>query len=208
MLFFRKTCLLLALVLSLGGCIGGTRVNIPRDHYYRLPAVNIVGHLPTPLLPGSLEISAVQTSGMLHERAILFVREQQPLEVNPYHYYYWVNTPASLLQQHLLDYLRLKNFARDQHRYRADSPTDFRLDAELLQFERYIRKHSAEARITLELVLRDNRSKQVLLRRRYQQTIKAKGPDMTDSVSAFGLALSRIYKQFAQDVRILKSHSD
>ncbi len=204
MLFFKKPYLLLALILSLGGCIGGTDVNIPRDHYYRLPAPESVKRLQTPLLAGTLEVSTVQTSGMLHERAILFVREQQPLEVNPYHYYYWVNAPASLLQQHLLDYLRLKNFARDQHRYRSDSTTDFRLDTELLQFERYIRKDGAEVHVTLELLLRDNHSKRVLLRKRYQQNIKAQSPDMVDSVSAFGKALSIIYKQFARDVTALK----
>ncbi|VAX14354.1 hypothetical protein MNBD_GAMMA24-138 [hydrothermal vent metagenome] len=204
MLFFRKTCLLLGLILSLSGCIGGANVTIPRDHYYRLPATSSVKPLPAPLLAGTLEISAVQTTGMLHERAILFVREQQPLEVNPYHYYYWVNTPASLLQQHLLDYLRLKNFAREQHRYRSDNPADFRLEAELLQFERYIRKHGAEARVTLELVLRDNHSKRILLRRRYQQNIEANSPDMADTANAFGKALAIIYKQFAGDVAALK----
>ncbi|NOZ38371.1 MAG: hypothetical protein GXP11_09985 [Gammaproteobacteria bacterium] len=204
MQFFRKVCLLLTLSLSLGGCIGGANVNIPRDHYYRLPATTAIKPLTVPLLAGTLAISTVQTSGMLHERAILFVREQQPLEVNPYHYYYWVNTPASLLQQHLLDYLRLKKFARDQHRYRSDNPADFRLEAELLQFERYIRKHSAEARVTLELVLRDNHSKRILLRKRYQQKIKTRSADMADTANAFGEALAIIYKQFSKDVATLK----
>lgn len=204
MLFFRNTCLFLVLILSLGGCMGGTS-SIPRDHYYRLPAVNAISRLRTPLLPGTLEVSEVQTSGMLHERAILFVREQQPLEVSPYYYYYWVNAPASLLQQHLLDYLRQKNLARDPHRYRSDTPADFRLETELLQFERYIRKDSAEARVTLELVLRDNRSKRILLRKRYQQNIKAESLDMADTARAFGKALSIIDKQFAQDVAALKT---
>ncbi len=204
MRFFRKICLLLALVLSLGGCIGGAAVNIPRDHYYRLPVISSVKPLPAPLLPGTLEISAVQTSGMLHERSILFVREQQPLEVNPYDYYYWVNAPASLLQQHLLDYLRLKNFAHNQHRYRADEPADFKLDVELMQFERYIRKDSAEARVTVELVLRDNHSKRILLHKRYQQNIKTRSLDMAGTARAFGKALTTIYARFTRDVAALK----
>jgi len=201
MLFFRTLCLLLALGLS--GCMGGASVNIPHDHYYRLPAVAAVTPLRTPLLSGTLEVSAVQTSGMLHERSILFVREQQPLEVSPYHYYYWVNTPASLLQQHLLDYLRQKNLAHGQHRYRSDTPAEFRLEGELLHFERYIRKDASEARVELELVLRDNRSKRILLRKLYRQNVKARSAEMADTADAFGKALGAIYRQFAQDVAAL-----
>ena len=203
MLFFRMLCLLLVLVLGLGGCMGGASVNIPHDHYYRLPAITAVTPLRTPILPGTLEISAVQTSGMLHERSILFVREQQPLEVSPYHYYYWVNAPASLLQQHLLNYLRQKNFAHSQHRYRSDTPADFRLESELLHFERYIRKDASEARVELELVLRDNRSKRVLLRKLYRYNVKAQSTEMADTADAFGRALNTIYRQFTRDVTTL-----
>jgi len=200
--FFRKACLLL-LALTLSGCMGGASVNIPRDHYYRLPAVTAVTPLRTPLLSGALEVSTVQTSGMLHERSILFVREQQPLEVSPYHYYYWVNTPSSLLQQHLLDYLRQKNLARSQHRYRSDTPAEFRLEGELLHFERYIRKDASEARVELDLVLRDNRSRRILLRKLYRHNAKAQSPEMADTADAFGRALGAIYRQFAQDVAAL-----
>jgi len=201
MLFFRMLSLLLALGIS--GCMGGASVTIPHDHYYRLPATTSVTPLRTPMLPGTLEVSAIQTSGMLHERSILFVREQQPLEVSPYHYYYWVNTPSSLLQQHLLNYLRLKNLARSQHRYRSDTPADFRLESELLHFERYIRKNASEARVELELVLLDNRSKRVLLRKLYRHNIKTRSAEMADTADAFGKALNAIYRQFAQDVAAL-----
>ncbi len=202
MLFFRNTFALISLVLalSLGGCMGGSSVSIPSDHYYRLPPVTSVKPLPTPALAGILEVSAVQANGMLHERAVLFVREQQPLEVSPYHYYYWVNTPASLLQQHLLDYLRHKNLATGQHRYRADTAADFRLETQLLHFERYIQKNTAEARVELELVLRDNHNQKVLLSKRYQQRVKASSMEMADTAHAFGSALQAIYTQFAADV--------
>jgi len=199
---FRKILLTAALLAMLTGCMGGGSVKIPRDHYYRLPAVTATA-LPAPVLPGSLELSAVQASGMLHERAILFVREQQPLEVSPYHYYYWVNTPASLLQQHLLDYLRQKNLATAQHRYRADTPADFRLETELLHFERQLRANTSEARVELELILRDNRNQRILLRKRYRQRSEASSPAMADTVSAFGQALTVIYRQFAKDVAAL-----
>lgn len=201
MLFFRTLCL--SLVLGLSACMGGASVSIPHDHYYRLPVVTAVTPLRTPLLPGTLEVSAVQTSGMLHERSILFVREQQPLEVSPYHYYYWVNAPASLLQQHLLNYLRQKNFAPSQHRYRSDTPADYRLEGELLHFERYIRANAAEARVELELVLQDNHSRRILLRKLYHREVKAKSTEMADTADAFGKALSAIYRQFAQDVAAL-----
>jgi len=153
---------------------------------------------------GTLEVSTVQASGMLHERALLFVREQQPLEVSPYHYYYWVNTPASLLQQHLLNYLHHKNFATSQYRYRADTPADFRLETELLHFERYIQKNTAEARVELELLLRDNRNQRILLRKHYRQNTKAASMEMADTASAFGAALTAIYAQFANDVATLQ----
>ena len=200
MLFCKRFFLPLFLLSLLGGCMGGGSVSIPQDHYYRLPAITSVTPLHTPSLAGTLEVSSVQASGMLHERAVLFVREQQPLEVSPYHYYYWVNTPASLLQQHLLDYLRQKNFATSQHRYRADTSADFRLETELLHFERYIRKGTVEARVELELVLRDNQSQRILLRKHYQRSVKATSMEMADTASAFGAALTAIYAEFANDI--------
>ncbi len=203
MLFLRKIILLLSLIL-LSGCMGGNSSNIPQDHYYRLPTPANTTILSTPLLDGTLEINAIQTRGMLHERAILFIREQQPLEVNPYHYYYWVNAPASLVQQHLIDYLQQKNLAHSQHRYRADDPADFRLEGELLHFERYMGVKIIEAQIELELVLRDNRNKQILLRKTYAHNFPAKSGEMADTANAFGLALAAIYQQFARDVATFK----
>lgn len=204
MIFAKSFFLPLLLVSLLSGCMGGSSVSIPNDHYYRLPEISAIQALSTPLLDGSLEVSTVQAGGMLHERAILFVREQQPLEVNPYHYYYWVNAPASLLQLHLLDYLRQKNFATSQHRYRADTPADFRLETELLHFERYLRKGTTEARVEMELVLRDKHSQRILLRNHYRQTVQATSMEMADTASAFGAALTAIYTKFANDVAALQ----
>jgi len=192
--------LLLSVSLLLNACMGGGGADIPRDHYYRLPAVAPITPRPAPQLPGTLEVTAIQTSGMLHERAILFVREQQPLEVSPYHYYFWVNAPTSLIQQHLLAYLQQKNLAHSQHRYRSDTPADFRLEGELFHFERYLRGDAAEAQVELELLLRDNRSQRILVHRRYRQNITAASMNMADTANAFGQALTAIYQQFSNEV--------
>ena len=72
-----------------------------------------------------------------------------------------------------------------------------------MHFERYIRKHTSEARVELELVLRDNRNKRILLRKLYRHNIKTRSAEMADTADAFGKALSAIYRQFAQDVAAL-----
>ncbi len=193
--------LLLALLpaMLLGGCMGGSST-IPRDHYYRLPPGGTSAPHPRARLNGSLEIGSLQASGMLNERAILFVREQQPLEINPYHYYYWVNAPASLVQRHLLEYLRHSGLAEEVYRYRADSPADFRLDGSLLHFERHLGKNGVTAEVELELLLRDNRRDRLLLRRHYRQRQAAGGGDMADTARAFGEALEAIYARFSRDL--------
>ncbi|MCW9024044.1 MAG: ABC-type transport auxiliary lipoprotein family protein [Gammaproteobacteria bacterium] len=187
--------------LFVSACIGGGTVNIPQDHYYQLPPVSDSQPLVEPALSGSLSINNLFTSGMLHERAVLFVSEKAPLEINPYHYHHWVNAPSSLIQRHMLSYLHKKNLAKKHQRYRSDAQTDYTINGELLHFERQLNSSSIKVHVEIELALRDNRQNKELLRQTYVQVMPAAGKDMAQTISAFGSALEQIYAQFIRDIR-------
>jgi ABC-type uncharacterized transport system auxiliary subunit len=192
--------------LFVSACIGGGTVNIPQDHYYQLPPVKVSQPLAEPALSGTLSINNLFTSGMLHERAMLFVSEKTPLEINPYHYHHWVNTPSSLIQRHMLSYLHKKNLATKQQRYRSDTQTDYTINGELLHFERQLNSSTINVHVELELALRDNRNRKELWRQTYVQIVPAAGKDMAQTVSAFGSALEQIYAQFTSDISSVSNH--
>ena len=187
--------------LFITACIGGNSVNIPRDHYYQLPPAQASQAFSKPILPGSLSINHLHANGMLHERAILFVSDKAPLEINPYHYHHWVNTPSSLIQRHMLSYLHEKNLATKQQRYRSGVTTDYMVTGELVHFERLVNSTVIKVQVEIELALYDNQQKKELLRQTYKQVHAAPGKKMDQTITAFAQALKNIYQQFSHDVQ-------
>ncbi|MDH5571519.1 MAG: ABC-type transport auxiliary lipoprotein family protein [Gammaproteobacteria bacterium] len=193
--------------LLLTACIGSGSVNIPTDHYYRLPPVAQVEPLSAPLLNGSLAVRALQSQGMLYERAILFIREQKPFEVNPYYYHHWVNTPSTMIQVHMLDYFKNRQLATKLQRYRSDTMSDYVLEGELLHFDRYIKSSAIEVHVTIELNVRNRQTNKEIFQQTYTKKLEAKNSEMAQTISAFGQALNMIYSEFSTDLASVISRS-
>ena len=204
---FKSSLLLFLSSLLLTACIGSGSVNIPKDHYYRLPSVTNVKPLASPLLNGSLAIHSLQSQGMLYERAILFIREQKPFEVNPYYYHHWVNTPSTMIQAHMLDYFKIRKLATKPQRYRSDTTSDFELQGELLHFERYIKSTGIEVHVTLELNIRNRKTRTEIFHQTYTKKLDTKSKEMAQTISAFGLALDMIYTEFSNDLALTVSRN-
>lgn len=89
----------------LAGC-GEQGVPVPTDRFHRL----VVG-VPTtvyiePRLAGTLEVDRFRATGVLQDRAIVFVERGNPNVLHQYFYHLWADSPARMLQTATVDYLR------------------------------------------------------------------------------------------------------
>ena len=90
--------LTLSLVVLLSACQSAPPV--PQDKYYRLT----VTPGPTwtqPLLRDAVFVAPLRAEGLYAERAMLYASVQRPRELLQYHYQFWSEPPALLLQEHL-----------------------------------------------------------------------------------------------------------
>ncbi len=187
----------LLLSIALSGCVGKVPA-IPEDHYYRLP-------IPAPQpaasrIAGTVGVALPRADGLHSERAVLYSRQDRPLEILRHHYFFWAESPPRLIQDHLIEYLRAARAAEAVVRAEAGDNAPSQIESRLLQFERLVGDDSHQVLVELELNLRrklgDGRSR--------RHVYRARAPVADDtvyaSVQAFGKALDSIYARFLRDL--------
>ena len=182
--------------LLLAGCMSAPPV--PDDHFYRLPPAQVTA-LPAPLFKGVLAVDRPRSDDLHGERAMLFVRAERPLELNRYHYYFWVDTPPHLIQEQLRLTLQSAGVAARVVRADGGPAPDVVLRSRLVRFERVLRKGGAYASVALEFsVARANGEPG--WSKAYADVEPAQGDDVHATVQAFGVALQRIYGRLLHDL--------
>lgn len=184
------------------GCMAQPAV--PQDYYYRLPEVHLGKPGDRKIIHGALAVDLFQADGIYRERPILYIEEQRPLEVMQYHYRHWIQTPSQLIQDNLVDYLRLAKVADHVERYSGGAVPKVIVKGRLERFERLLQQDSSVAMVQMEIELRKtNRGDTVKRRKTYQSRVIAKGPTIHDSVLAFGEALEQIYTNLLSDLEAM-----
>lgn len=198
MLSLRKLrmlfCLLLTAVLS--ACAGPAVV--PTDHFYRLPATAALP-LEKPLLNGTLSIAPLNAGGLYNERALLYVDDDQPLELKRYRYYLWNNVPGNLLQEHLYSFLRDSRAAEQIVLFEPGFETDYTLSGRISRFERELGNGRDQIRVSLHLLLMSG--SKLVWEKEYSVSVAVQGAAIHDAVEAFGAALQQIYDALLLDIR-------
>lgn len=166
------------MILILTGC-GFSAGTIPADHFYRLPAATPINNVR------AVEIKSVRAEGIYNERALLFVEQVQPLEVNRYNYHFWAQTPAALVQTYLQGCLNNSNEAKAH----AASQPAVQITPVIHAFERVMDKGRAQAVVKLQI---NNRE--------YESTIVADSMDMHATVAAYGKAMQQVCEAVARDL--------
>ena len=161
------------MILILTGC-GFSAGNTPADHFYRLPAATPINNIR------AVEVKSVRTEGIYNERALLFVEQAQPLEVNRYNYHFWAQTPASLVQNYLQGCLSNSN---------AANQSVVQITPVIYAFERVIDKGQAQAVVKLQI---NNHE--------YASSVVADSMDMHATVIAFGKAMQQVCEAVARDL--------
>src|SRR3989344_2043312 len=158
----RPSALSMMLAIGISGC---TAPPLPEDHFYRLelgaPAA-IQGQLR---IDGALTVQRIRMGGMYGKRPLLYSTAHAPTELRQYHYHYWVDNPARLIQEQLSMYLRGANIARGVAMPVAGATADYQVDGTVHRFEQQLVASGGRVR-RIELLLKasDARTRRIELK--------------------------------------------
>ncbi len=193
----HRIIIITAFFIILTSCSVGVEP-VPQDHYYRIHDIT----LPAQQTPRYTDIllRPVIASGLLHERAILYVHQQRPLEVQRHYYSFWAEKPAVLTHDALYQALVSSRIASTVRREETIATPQLIIEPRLLHFERLIDGGEVTVEVELELTIKQGKNAGGWMKH-YRSDIEVDSINMHDTAEAFGKALSRIAQQLVADLQ-------
>jgi len=186
---------LLSLFFLLNAC-GLSSSKTPEEHFYRLSDVENIK--PTTTIFKQLQLAPVKTNGIYHERAILYRHANKPLEIHRYHYHFWSQTPAKLVQNYMLQYFQQSKIAENITIKSSLLNKQNIVHIELIRFERIMEAKQAKVEVVLKVSFAD-------FSKTYRVKLKANELFMHSTVVAFSRALSDIMAMLLADLKLAKT---
>ena len=194
------------LLVSLNGC--GTAQPVPEDQYFRVdvPAPAVTARAPA--LQGGLLVDRLQTDTLRSGRAIVFRQSEKPLLLQRYHYRFWSEPPAKMVQHQLTRYLQQAGVANSVFSPEYALSHRYRLTGRLIELDRVLADNAATSSVTLEFVLTERgRSAPLLSKTYHAQSALSSLRDMHAFARATQQALAEVFSALEQDIRRLVTSS-
>ena len=169
---------------------------LPTDHYYRLPTLQ--GINADEEIINSISVITFQADGLYRERAILY--SENEIEIKQYHYHHWVDSLNRLLQEHLVERLRLSGMSKVVLT-EFEGNSNLIIKGKIKAFEQRKSGNKNSAFISIEFRADKNNEGQPILFKQYTQVVDSEESSMTSVVNAFGVAVNNIYESFYNDLR-------
>ncbi len=169
---------------------------LPTDHYYRLPTLQ--GINTDEEIINSISVITFQADGLYRERAILY--SENEIEIKQYHYHHWVDSLNRLLQEHLVERLRLSGMSKVVLT-EFEGNSNLIIKGKIKAFEQRKSGNKNSAFISIEFRADKNNEDQPILFKQYTQVVDSEESSMTSVVNAFGVAVNNIYESFYNDLR-------
>ncbi len=193
-----RIILRLLLLLILGGC--AATAPVPEDRFYRLNPVHPRQVLSEPVLTGGLAVDYVQADPLRSGRAVLYSDSRQPLQLQRYHYEFWVDQPPRMVRQALASYLRETGVADKVADSDARTNSAYRLGMRLLKFEQVLGTNSTGVEVALEVTLSSVSPDTPLWTRVYEQNRASDSRQMHDTASAMQAAVDSLFADLQTDL--------
>ena len=169
---------------------------LPTDHYYRLPTLQ--GINADEEIINSISVITFQADGLYRERAILY--SENEIEIKQYHYHHWVDSLNRLLQEHLVERLRLSGMSKVVLT-EFEGNSSLIIKGKIKAFEQRKSGNKNSAFISIEFRADKNNEGQPILFKQYTQVVDSEESSMTSVVNAFGVAVNNIYESFYNDLK-------
>lgn len=198
---FSKTTRRLAVFLLpvlLAAC--APQAPVPQDRFYRLQAVVASAPMTTPVLNGTLEIDRFTADGITAGRPIVYVEDQQPNQLQEYHYHFWTQAPTIMLRDELVTYLRAVNFAENVVTPEMRLKPDFVMTGRIRRLEQ-VRTASESAVIEIEIVVRRPDDGKLMFLKSYRHEAEQKSSGVAGAVSALSEGLNIVFADLLTDLQ-------
>ena len=191
-----RSLALIMLVMMLQAC-SISPANIPSDHFYRLASAEVKAE-PEKIFD-RIQLKPVHVEGLYHERAMLFVEQDRPLEIQRYHYHFWAEPPAQLVHKHVTQHLL--SAANTVTEIATEQAVDRVITPEILRFERITGGSEIQLQLTVQFTVHYPAQPQQDWIKVYSLQQPVSSSDMHDTVQAFSVALDQMATNFLVDIR-------
>jgi len=183
------------------GCLSGPP---PQSVFYTLePAVTAAKRMKP--LAGTILVNRLTARGLTGGRQIVFRDANHPFQVQRYHYRYWADAPAVLIQDRLVESLRQSGIADYVITPAERAKADWLLSGSLLRFEHHPYARPPAVIVELELGIVRSDCRDPVFLKRYAVREPASNNQIEQAIPAFEHALTRLIDQFLQDAgRVLE----
>jgi ABC-type uncharacterized transport system auxiliary subunit len=193
---FLRPWLPVVILIGAAGCLGGPA---PRDHVYRLRVEPPRSALDAPAFPGTLEVGRIWGNALTRGRSILRSDSERAVEVIPYDYQLWVDSPTLLLQRELSAYLRQTGLAKEVVTSDTNTSAGWVVTGFIEHLDHLTGVSPPRVLVELELRLAGADRGRLLLRKTYRAEQPCDGPGVPAAVQAFDTAVGSIFERFAAD---------
>lgn len=184
---------LLLVLLTLSGC--GSMSQVPQDRYYRL-SVQPTGSRS--LVEGSVVVSRFQSDGLYADRALIYSEDSRHSVLQQYNYHFWTESPQTLLQTSLIDWLQQTNAAK-WVLGRREGRADLVIAPAIHRFE-HLRSSDDSVIVEIAFTVRASGRKQPVLVKKYSAMVAVDGSGMGAVVVAFGQGVDQVFAEFVQEL--------
>lgn len=189
------------MTFALAGCQSMPPVS--PDKYYRLEAAPGSASART-ILNETLYVAPLRADGSYAERAMLYTTVKQPRELQQYHYQYWIEPPAVLLQEHMRASFEAMSIAPHVTDISMGSDIGYLLNARILRLEKITDGGNARAVVSLHFALQRMKPFEMILERSYSAEVVVNDNTQYAYVLACEAGLKKIYANFFDDLISLR----
>ena len=181
---------------GLSGCASGPA---PQDHFYRLevPAPSARGS--GTVLNGGLLVERPTTDALTRGRPLVHRDSESSVELTPYKYHLWVDTPDLLVQRETIDYLRAAQVATEVTSRQMGMEPRWVLDAHISRME-HLKSGGDRVIVEIEMRVSPVRGRRVRVNKTYRAEQAVNGSGIEAAARAFGNAVGNILGQLVKDL--------
>ncbi len=184
-----------ASLLALAAC---TQPKVPEDHFYRLTSA--APQSAGAQLNGSIEVHRFVADGLTANRPIVYTSGAGSNQLQAYHYHFWSEPPAIMLQNALANYLRRANLTKSVVTPELRLEPEYIATGKIIRFEQ-ITGASPSIAVELELGLKETGSGKLIHFGHYTVEQPASDPSIGTAAGQISQAINSIYARFLADIR-------
>ena len=171
---------------------------VPQDSYYRMSDPESVS-TASGKLDGVVVVPRFLADGLASERPVVYVQANSQRVLRQYSYHYWSESPARMIQERTVDYLRRARVADTIVIPEFRAAADYQLTGKIKRLEQ-IRGSTPKVVVVLEFGLYRVRDNRLLLLKNYVQELDIDGNDVGRATSAMSSAVLMILSELSEDL--------